>query len=204
VIKLFYSEDRLVTVNFEENGVSKSKCKTGLKISNRSDRTSDINRDNNSDNNFSIKGLLIKFLFLVLWSPLVLAQHEMHNMAVAAQVETMPANDEVLAAAPKSLMLHFENETRLVKLALKDPKRGYIDIDFRYEPVTGLHFMHALPELEEADYFTAEWATLNANGALVKGSFNFSFGENARPPSYYLNQLKQMDHIMSPDYRLLQ
>ena len=147
--------------------------------------------------------LLIKLLLLVFLSPLALAQHEMHGMSASTQINTMPANDAVLTAAPASLMLHFESEMRLVKLVLKAPEHGFINIGFRYQPATGLHFMQSLPTLAAANYYTVEWAALNANEELIKGIFHFSFGDNAMLPSYYLDQIKHPDHIMSPDYRLL-
>ena len=42
---------------------------------------------------------------LAMFSPLALAQHEMHDMAETAdtRLQSMPANDEVLAAAPEVL-----------------------------------------------------------------------------------------------------
>jgi hypothetical protein len=115
----------------------------------------------------------------------------------------MPANDAALAAAPGSLMLHFESEMRLVKLALKAPEYGFIDIGFRYQPVPDVHFMQSLPTLAAANYYSVEWAAFNANEELIKGIFYFSFGDNARPPSYYLDQMHHPGPIMSPDYRLL-
>jgi len=152
-------------------------------------------------------GLLLatSFLISVLGSSLVLAQHEGHDMSNAGgvHVETLPDNDEVLAKAPDSLMLHFESEVRLVKLAVKEVKQGEVYIDFRYRAEAGVHFMQSLPMLAAADYYKVEWAALDAVGELIKGSFYFSFGEDARPPSYYLNLIDHPDHIMSPDFRLL-
>ncbi len=132
-------------------------------------------------------------------------QHAMHNMAMDSDVslETMPANDAVLVNQPEMLMLHFGSMVRLVKLAVKTPGGDLVDIGFRYRPVAGHEFMQSLPSLPEEDYYTVEWAMLDENDALVKGSFYFAFGAEARPPSYYLDQMEQMRHIMAPDYRLL-
>lgn len=152
--------------------------------------------------NTSMRVLFIRFLVLLICSPLALAQHEMHNMAPALDVQTMPENDQVLELAPTSVMLHFKNDVRLVKLALKDSKRGYIDIDFRYDSAKNMHFMHSLPKLEESQYYSVQWAILDNREQLIKGSFSFSFGEGARPPSYYLDLIKHPQHIMAPDYRL--
>lgn len=130
----------------------------------------------------------------------------MHGMSngSAELVSTMPADDEVLAKAPGSLMLTFEDEVRLVKLALKETKQGEILINFRFDPTSGKHFMQPLPELAPADFYKVEWAILKATGALVKGSFYFSFGEDAQPPSSYMDAMEHEMMIMSPDYRLLQ
>jgi|TARA_B100000959_G_C14944727_1_gene609354 hypothetical protein len=65
--------------------------------------------------------------------------------------------------------------------------------------------VESLPVLAAADYYTAEWAVLDGEGKLIKGVFSFSFGDDARPPSDYRDQM-QMEHsdnIISPDYRLL-
>ena len=150
--------------------------------------------------------LLVSFVAPLLFSSLSMAQHEMHDMNTANGVlaMTMPGNDEVLATAPESMMLHFESDVRLVKLVLRDPlqAKGMIKIGFHYSQSPGVHFVQSLPELEPADYYTAEWAVLDGGGKLIKGVFYFSFGDDARPASYYLNQIKHPDHIMSPDYRL--
>ena len=154
-----------------------------------------------------ISGLLLSLslLFSLLSSSVVLGQHAMPGMASqdGLQLSTMPADNEVIAKAPLSIMLNFESEVRLVKLALKETKQGEILIDFRYSPVAGMHYTQPLPTLAAADYYKVEWAALDASGKLVKGSFNFSFGDDAQPPSSYM---KGMDHemqITSPDYRLL-
>lgn len=154
--------------------------------------------------NYLSAGLVfIQLLLLAVWSPLALAQHEMHNMAASVELNSMPANDEVLAAAPESLMLHFGSEMRLVKLALKASEHGFVNINFRYNPASGVHFTQSLPALAAANYYTVEWAAFNSDEELLKGAFYFSFGDNAKPPSYYRDQMEHMQHIMSPDYRTL-
>ena len=150
--------------------------------------------------------LSASLLMSVYFTSPSLAQHETHDMSAtgAAHVITMPDNDEVLAVAPESIMLHFESDVRLVKLALKEPSQGKepIDIDFRYQPGTGVHFVHALPELAAADYYTVEWAAFDTDANLIRGVFYFSFGENARPPSSYTGRMEHSGNIISPDYRL--
>lgn len=157
-------------------------------------------------NAFSRSCLLLVMLVGSLFSSMALAQHTMHSMpgSNSLNVVSMPGNDEVLAAAPKSIMLQFGSEVQLVKLAVKNPEEGKepIDIGFRYSPQMSMHFMQPLPVLGAANYYTVEWAAFDAKHVLVKGVFYFSFGVDAKPPSFYLSQIKQMEHIMSPDYRL--
>lgn len=134
-----------------------------------------------------------------------LAQHDMSHMSGmgAENVSTMPADDAVMASAPKSVMLQFEEEHVLVKLVLKDPAAEFIDISFRFDPVSKQHFSHALPPLAPADYYEVGWAALDMQGKLHKGTFHFSFGPDANPPSSYLSQEEhEMPMIMTPDYRL--
>ncbi len=155
----------------------------------------------------SLSGLLssVSLLVALLCCSMALGQHAMPGMSGSGglQLSTMPADDEVMAKAPKLIMLNFESEVRLVKLALKETKQGEVLIDFRYSPAAGMHFTQALPALVAADYYKIEWAALDTSGELVRGSFYFSFGDDAKPPSTYM---KGMDHnmqIISPDYRLL-
>ncbi len=148
----------------------------------------------------------LRLLPLLIWSPFLFAQHEMHNMGGASHMElqTMPADNAVLGSAPDQLMLHFGPEVRLVKLTLRNTDNDLVDIGFRYDPEPAKDFIHRLPHLAADDYYRVEWGIIEDDGTLVRGSFHFSFGPDARPPSYWLDQTEQMQHIMSPDYRLLQ
>ena len=40
-----------------------------------------------------------------------------------------------------------------------------------------------MPVLSPAPYYTADWAILSANDRLIRGSFSFSFGPDAKLPS---------------------
>lgn len=145
-------------------------------------------------------------IFIVSLSSMALAQHEMHNMTdepVGIIVSTLPANNAVLARSPEVIVLQFDNAHTLVKLAVKDPDSDIIDINFRFDPRPDTQFTQALPELEGADYYAVEWAVLDRAGKLIRGSFHFSFGDNAMPPSHYLDQMEHRMRIMSPDYKLL-
>lgn len=157
--------------------------------------------------NYIMQVQLLCMLLVLLLSSATDAQHTQHDMnkAGAARVRSMPGNDEVLANPPASIMLHFDTAVMLVKLVLRDPSHGKepIDIGFRYQPVTQMNYAQPLPVLASANYYVVEWAAFDASNTLVKGVFYFSFGDNAKPPSYYLNQIQHPDHIMSPDFRLL-
>ena len=102
---------------------------------------------------------------------------------IVAKTKTNPLNDAVLTDAPASLNLEFPQRVRLVKLVLRNSNRDWIDIDFRYVPRVQESFTWQLPALADASYYTAEWAILAANDQLVRGTFSFSFGPNAKPPS---------------------
>lgn len=156
--------------------------------------------------NQSVKLLLVALLPASLLVSGVDAQHAMHNMGGGDSEliqETMPSDDAVLATQPDMLMLHFGPMVRLVKLAVRTSDSDLLDIGFRYNPSAGHEFTQRLPQLQAADFYTVEWAVLNTDESLVKGNFHFAVGPDARPPSYYLNQMEQMPHIMAPDYRLL-
>jgi len=150
--------------------------------------------------------IAVTALVLTLLGVPGLAQHAGHDMGSGAldmALHTMPADDAVLAAAPDSVMLHFGDEVRLVKLALRNADSDFVDIGFRYDATPHRDFSHALPSLPAADYYTVEWGVIDDDGTLVRGRFHFAFGSDARPPSFWLEQQQQMRHIMAPDYRLL-
>lgn len=142
---------------------------------------------------------------LVLVQGTVAAQNMMHmnHSEMSSMIKSVPTDDAVLATAPEQLMLMFEQDVRLVKLTLHTPERDWIDIDFRYDPQADKHFAWPLPELAEADYYTADWAIIRSDEQLIKGRFSFSFGADASPPSELMPEEMEMKHIMVPDYRTL-
>lgn len=116
------------------------------------------------------------------------AQHALHSQAadstgIVAKTETSPLDDAVLDVAPVQLGLLFPSQVRLVKLTLHNEQRDWVDISFRYRPATVANFVWELPDLQDATYYTADWAVLAANERLVKGRFSFAFGPGAEPPS---------------------
>ena len=103
---------------------------------------------------------------------------------IVAKTETNPADDEILEASPKFLTLQFPKAVRLVKLTLRNEEREWVNINFRYSPFARESYEWGLPFLEPAVYYTADWAILVSNDRLVKGSFSFSFGPEAKRPSW--------------------
>lgn len=102
---------------------------------------------------------------------------------IIAKTESSPLDDAVLDSAPSQLSLVFPQPVRLVKLTLRNELRDWIDIRFRYDPKLDNSFVWVLPDLRDASYYTADWAILAANERLVRGTFSFSFGPGAEPPS---------------------
>lgn len=112
------------------------------------------------------------------------AQHSHgRRNTIELQFDTVPAHDEILAQAPEDLMLRFNEYVRLVKLTLKANDITPIDIGFHFSLDYSKVFIQNLPPLEKADYYTAEWAALNADNVIVYGYFCFSFGPDARRPT---------------------
>jgi methionine-rich copper-binding protein CopC len=156
---------------------------------------------------FSVK-LILLCLLVLFFNSVSQAQHEMHNMGGANEslVMTMPSDDEVLVAAPERLMLQFDSNVTLVNLAVREPSQGkeIFDIGFRYSPVPSESFTQTLPALAAADYYVVDWAAFKNDGSLIQGTFYFSFGVDAKPPSSYRGGMDHRMEIMSPSYRLLQ
>jgi len=102
---------------------------------------------------------------------------------IVAKTQTSPMDDSVFDYSPEKLGLVFPQKVHLVKLILRDQAHEWVDISFRYSPRLSSSFEWSLPELKAADYYTAEWAILDEEDRLIRGSFSFSFGEAARLPS---------------------
>jgi methionine-rich copper-binding protein CopC len=102
---------------------------------------------------------------------------------LVAKTQTTPLDDSVFDSSPERLALAFPEKVHLVKLILRDQSHDWVDISFRYSPRLASDFEWPLPSLQAADYYTAEWAILDEQDRLIRGSFSFSFGEMARMPS---------------------
>lgn len=150
------------------------------------------------------KWMLLAALLLAMTASSTHAQHVMTiNSNSDVVTETAPLEDEVLAEAPKDLMMRFSNYVRLVKLSLKAPGNEPVDIGFRYNPDASRVFFWNLPVLLAADYYTVEWAAIDSTNFVARGSFSFSFGPNARPPSKLIPVEEELAPVIVPDFRLI-
>lgn len=143
-------------------------------------------------------------LLIVLVSPFATAQHVMTiNSNSDVVTETAPVDNAVLAEAPTDLMMRFSTYVRLVKLVLKAPGNTPVDIGFRYNPDASRVFFWDLPPLPAADYYTVEWAAIDPVNFVARGSFSFSFGPEAKPPSELIPQEEELAPVIVPDFRLI-
>ncbi len=106
-----------------------------------------------------------------------------NSTEILSKTESLPADDAVLVSAPETIRINFPARVRLVKLILRNENYEWVDIDFRYNPRPDDQYQLALPELPAAEYYTAEWAILGYGDELIRGSFSFSFGPDAKAPS---------------------
>jgi methionine-rich copper-binding protein CopC len=149
----------------------------------------------------------LKGFVTLLITLLAASSHAQHVMTINSNsdvvTETAPVENEVLAEAPADLMMRFSTYVRLVKLSLKAPGNEAVDIGFRYDPDASRVFFWNLPPLPAADYYTVEWAAIDSSNFVARGSFSFSFGPNAKPPSELIPVEEELDPVIVPDFRLI-
>lgn len=132
------------------------------------------------------------------------AQHVMTiNSNSDVELETSPVDDEVLESAPQELMLRFSTYVRLVKLTMKNPEEKFVNIGFIYSPDVSRVFFLDLPEIPAASYYTVEWTAIDPSNLVARGSFSFSFGPDAAPPSTLIPEEEELVPVIVPDYRLI-
>lgn len=138
---------------------------------------------------FNVGVRAIRFAsWALMVSQSAMAQHNHgRRNTVELEYESIPSHDEVLELAPEDLVLRFNEYVRLVKFTLKVEDREMLDINFNFALNANKVFIQPIPALKSADYYTAEWAVLNADSVLVFGYFCFSFGANARVPTTIIN-----------------
>jgi methionine-rich copper-binding protein CopC len=132
--------------------------------------------------------LVVLIISVLLINGNVQAQHS-HGRRNTIEIEhqTVPEHDQVLEHAPEYLILRFSEYMRLVKLTVKVEDMEMIDIGFQFTPISNRVFTQMIPDLEGADYYTAEWAALNSENVMVYGYFCFSFGPDAKIPTSVIN-----------------
>ncbi len=130
-------------------------------------------------------GLAVAFSALAAAQPVGHAGHDQvaDISGIAARTATTPNNDAVLPDPPDEIDFQFPEDVRLVKLVVRNEQRDWVDIEFRYSPRAAREFHWNLPALAPAVYYTVEWAALDRQERLVRGSFDFSFGPEAELPS---------------------
>lgn len=127
-------------------------------------------------------------LLLYCLSNQAVAQHSHgRRNTVELEYDSIPTHDEILVAAPNDMILRFNEYVRLVKLTLKAEDTRNITINFKFSNEYSKVFIQDLPALDRAEYYTAEWAALNANNVIVYGYFSFSFGPNAKRATSIIN-----------------
>lgn len=150
---------------------------------------------------------LLALLALFVSMKSVDAQHPGHGgpqfgvsaSAAGIEAETVPADDSVLSSSPTQVLLNFNQPVRLVKLVIYSHQRDWVDIGFRYQPRSLSTYAWPVPALLPADYYSVNWAILEANNRLVKGSFSFSFGSGAETPSIVMaRERKQSENGSMP------
>jgi len=126
-------------------------------------------------------------------------------LADAVLLTSLPLDDAVLSSSPMALELHFKEQVRLVKLVLRNNDREWVDIEFRYNPGMASHFNWPIPHLEQAAFYTAEWAILGYGDQLIKGTFSFAFGIGAELPSIQRAEIEKLNANSNNDVdRLIQ
>ena len=92
---------------------------------------------------------------------------------------SVPADNAVLAAAPKEVMLHFSEPVRLTALSLQKQGQakqslGPLSAD------ASEHFLVAAPTLSEGQY-TVSWRALSEDAHVMTGEFAFTVGAGGMP-----------------------
>lgn len=125
----------------------------------------------------------MSLLILCMSSPATAQHSHGRRNTVELEYESVPAHDAILEAAPRDVILRFNEYVQLVKLTLKAEDVRSVEINFQFSNNYSRVFIQSLPELDKAAYYTAEWAALNADNVIVYGFFCFSFGPEARRPT---------------------
>lgn len=139
-----------------------------------------------------------------MFTPQAQAQHSTHTYRYtgSVEVEHIPDHDEIVPSLPDNLILRFTDHVALVKLVVKTAEEQLVNINFRYNPVPDRVFIWPLPALPASAWYSVDWGVIDRENKLMSGQFLFSAGADAKKPSELIPEVDE-DHIMVPDYRLL-
>ena len=133
--------------------------------------------------------LIISALLLGIFISLNATAQHAHEAGPPLLGRTSPQDDAVLARMPPVVVLSFRSDVRLLKLRLLSAERRHIDIGFSYDPErVDNNFVWKLPALPESSYYIVSWSVVDEDNLLVEGEFNFAVGDEAIPPSEFIEK----------------
>ena len=94
-------------------------------------------------------------------------------MAHSKLIFSEPANEAELTATPEKMILEFNREVRLVKLAILNGNEKAVEVDFKPVAENNTKFEITLPTLESGDY-QVNWMAMSKDSHKMKGQFSFS------------------------------
>ncbi|MEX0738626.1 MAG: copper resistance protein CopC [Pseudohongiella sp.] len=90
-------------------------------------------------------------------------------------VSSAPGHEAVVTM-PEALILNFNDDVRLLRLALVHGASHNIDLGFSPSTEAKSSFTHELPELMIGAH-TVDWTIIGPDGHTVSGTFNFVVSE---------------------------
>ena len=92
--------------------------------------------------------------------------------AHSRQETTVPANGEVVAAAPEVISISFDKPVRITLIELTDADGKKLALE-RKDEMTPVTLFEATPAPLTDGRFTVEWRGLSADGHPMNGRFSF-------------------------------
>jgi methionine-rich copper-binding protein CopC len=102
---------------------------------------------------------------------------------------SMPADQAVLDAAPKEVMLHFSEPVRLTALSVQKQDESKQSLG-PLPAEAGEHFMVDAPALGEGHY-TVSWRALSEDTHVMTGEFSFAVGAGGAPTPHPQHSAQQ-------------
>jgi hypothetical protein len=85
---------------------------------------------------------------------------------------SIPSDKAMLMKSPKTLVVNFGSDTRLVSLSIVDAKNEAVAIDFAPTMEASQSFSYELPTLIPSTY-KVSWTIMGDDGHKMKGDFSF-------------------------------